>query len=97
MRYMYFYSPLLVIGIEYYGLVCVIIVPLQLIAENTLTRVALKGPTHLLYSICHRHILRRENEEGRKGVMEGGEGEGKMEEGGGGRKKWRREGEGDKE
>ena len=49
--------PLLFIGIENDGLVGVVVVSLQLIAEDSLTCIALKRPTHLLNGICDCHVL----------------------------------------
>ena len=50
-------SPLLFVGVENDGLIGGVVVPLELVAEDALTRVAVKRPTHLLDRICHRHVL----------------------------------------
>ena len=51
------FPPLLLIGVENDGLLSVVVVSLQLVAEDPLTGIAVKGPTHLLNGICDSHVL----------------------------------------
>ncbi len=54
-----FISPLLFCWIEYNGLLAVVVISLQLVAQDTLHRIALKCTASLLDGFCHRHVLFR--------------------------------------
>ena len=55
--YRMYVVPLLFVGVEDDGLFCVVVVPLELIAEDPLTRIAVKRSAYFLNGICHSHIL----------------------------------------